>query len=86
MESLKNDISILGNVLRHFREDIGISQEKLAEMASLHRTYIGSVERGERNPSFKSLNKILKSLEVSWTVFGNSLDSAFFKNTKGSFK
>ncbi|HKJ32666.1 MAG TPA: helix-turn-helix transcriptional regulator [Balneolales bacterium] len=79
MKSSTNDLNVLGSVLRAFREAMGISQEKLAEKASLHRTYIGSVERGERNPSFNSLNRILKSLNISWSDFGANLDTEFMK-------
>ena len=79
MKSSTNDLNVLGAVLRAFREAMGVSQEKLAEKASLHRTYIGSVERGERNPSFNSLNRILKSLNISWSDFGANLDAEFMK-------
>ena len=79
MKSSTNDLNVLGSVLRAFREAMKISQEKLAEKSSLHRTYIGSVERGERNPSFNSLNRILKSLNISWSDFGANLDAEFMK-------
>ena len=79
MKSSTNDLNVLGTVLQAFRETMGVSQEKLAEIASLHRTYIGSVERGERNPSFNSLNRILKSLNISWSDFGANLDTEFMK-------
>jgi len=79
MKSSTNDLNVLGSVLRAFREAMKISQEKLAEKSSLHRTYIGSVERGERNPSFNSLNRILKSLNISWSDFGANLDTEFMK-------
>ena len=45
------------------REAKGISQEKLAEYANLHRTYIGSIERAKKNPSLVTVIKIAKSLE-----------------------
>lgn len=64
----------LGSVLRAFREKRGLSQEALAAVAKLHRTYIGGVERGERNPSFESISRILYSLEVTWTDLGRAMD------------
>jgi len=51
-----------------------LSQEDLAEKAELHRTYIGGIERGERNPSFNSLARILKALGASWREFGGRID------------
>ena len=72
--STQPDVSRLGRVLRTLREESGLSQEDLAEKADLHRTYIGGIERGERNPSFKSLARILKALGTSWREFGGRLD------------
>ncbi len=69
-----SDLGLLGAVIRAFRQRTGLSQESLAERAHLHRTYIGSVERGERNPSFQSLSRILDALDVSWTEFGQAID------------
>lgn len=51
--------------VRTLREAQGISQEKLAERADLHRTYIGMVERLERNPSLICIHKIANGLGVS---------------------
>jgi len=45
----------------------------------LHRTYVGSVERGERNPSFQSINCMLGSLRKTWSELGNALDVEFKK-------
>lgn len=53
--------------IRTLREAQGISQEKLAERAGLHRTYIGMVERLERNPSLVCIYKIAKGLGVDIT-------------------
>lgn len=50
--------------VRTLREAKGISQEKLAERADLHRTYIGMVERLERNPSLVCIHKIANGLGV----------------------
>ena len=57
-EYLKN----FANKVKFMRERQGISQEKLAEKAGLHRTYIGMVERVERNPSLISIYKIAEGL------------------------
>jgi transcriptional regulator with XRE-family HTH domain len=43
---------------------MGVSQEELAELCDLHRTYIGSVERGERNITLKTLKQIAVALNV----------------------
>ena len=53
-----------GRRVRELRDATGMSQEKLAEVAKIHRTYIGSVERGERNVSLDNIYKIAKALQV----------------------
>jgi len=54
-----------GAKLRRVREQKGISQEKLAELAGLHRTYVSSVERGQRNISLVNIEKLAVALGVS---------------------
>lgn len=46
------------------REQAGLSQEELAHRACLHRTYVGSVERGERNISLKNIERLAIALNV----------------------
>lgn len=59
----KNLLKIAENV-RKYRTKINISQEKLAELCELHRTYIGQVERAEKNITIESLEKLAKALKV----------------------
>ncbi|AAN52941.1 helix-turn-helix transcriptional regulator [Shewanella oneidensis] len=55
----------LANNVRTFRLKNGISQEQLAEICGFHRTYIGSIERGERNTTLSTLEVLAKTLNVS---------------------
>lgn len=60
-KTLKN----FGTRVRKLREGLGYSQEKFAEKVQLHRTYIGMVERGEKNIALINITKIAKGLNVS---------------------
>ena len=55
----------VGETVRRLREREGISQEELADRCGLHRTYVGSVERGERNVSLANIVRLAKALNVS---------------------
>ena len=58
---------VLGNAIKQKRSALGISQEELAARAGLHRTYVSEVERGERNPSITSVEKLAHALDISIT-------------------
>lgn len=55
--------------MKERRTELGMSQEKLAESTGLHRTYVGSVERGERNVSIDNMERIAEALDVSLGEF-----------------
>lgn len=54
-----------GSKVRRERAKLGISQEELAERAGVHRTYIGMIERGEKNVTLENIAKICKGLGIS---------------------
>jgi len=61
--------SLFGKAVRQRREKLELSQEKLAEKADLHRTYVGDIERGVRNPTIRSIVKIVRALDISLSDF-----------------
>lgn len=58
----KSELRALGDAIRAERKKFEVSQEDFAEMCDLHRTYIGQVERGEKNISFISILRIAEAL------------------------
>jgi len=62
----EDDIRIrFGRAVRKRRQELGLSQEELADRAGIHRTYVGDVERGERNIALQNIEKLAKALDVS---------------------
>ena len=57
--------SLFGERVRALSEERGWSQEELGSQAGLHRTYVGAVERGERNVSLSTLEAFASALDVS---------------------
>ncbi len=55
---------IIGQRIRNYRTEKGLSQEKLAELSGCHPTYIGQVERGEKNATLESIEKIASAMGV----------------------
>jgi len=58
-------LTSFGQRLATIRKRKGITQEKLADLVEVHRTYIGFIEQGKRNPSIGNVYKIAKALKVS---------------------
>jgi len=54
----------VGRTLRAYREGKGLSQEAFADELGVHRTYMGGIERGERNLTLKSLERIAERLDL----------------------
>lgn len=57
-------IKVFGTNLRKYRNEIGVSQEKFAEMCGLHRTYISDIERFQRSIALENIQKIADALNI----------------------
>jgi transcriptional regulator with XRE-family HTH domain len=68
------ELVAVGLVIAELRNAKGLTQEGLAHAAGLHWTYIGQVERGERNLSYKSVRKLADGLGVSMQQLGRAID------------
>jgi transcriptional regulator with XRE-family HTH domain len=66
----------LATVIRTLRKARDLSQEQLADLAELDRTYLGGIERAKRRPTFLALERLLAALDVGWSEFGAELDRA----------
>ena len=63
---MKSDILVsFGQKVQKTRKKLGLSQEELAERAGLHRTYIGMIERAEKNITLCNIERIANALEIS---------------------
>ena len=71
---------IVGQRIRNYRTQLGYSQEKLAELSGCHPTYIGQLERGEKNATLESIEKISNALGVTlsklFEMIGGTEDKA----------
>ncbi len=65
----------VGQRIRNYRNQLGLSQEKLAELSGCHPTYIGQIERGEKNATLESIDKISSALNVPLSKLFEKLDS-----------
>ena len=55
----------IGQGVRELRAERGLSQERLGELGSLHRNYVGGVERGELNPTLRTIRKLASAFGVT---------------------
>lgn len=62
---IQTDLQRFGSKVRAARQGLGVSQEELADRAGMHRTYLGGVERGERNVGLLNLLRIARALGVA---------------------
>jgi len=72
MQSKEKILIKFGERVRFYRKERGLSQEQLAFKASLHRTYIGMIERAEKNITLINIEKIAIALNVSITELFNN--------------
>lgn len=64
MEEGQKELVTLGSVIKERRKLLKLTQEEFAEKCELHRTYIGQIERGEKNISFVNILRVAKALET----------------------
>lgn len=67
MTSKPDILKVFGNRIRQLRSEMRLSQEELAEKAGVHRTYIGMIERAEKNITLANIGKIAKALNIRLT-------------------
>lgn len=66
----------IGQRIRNYRNEYGWNQEKLAELSNCHPTYIGQLERGEKNANLESIEKISKALNVPLSTLFEKIDES----------
>jgi len=76
MEPMPESLLPLGSAIKAKRENLGLSQEQLAERCGFDRTYISMLERGKRNPSLLNLVKLAKGLQVPVSKLAEVYDGA----------
>ena len=69
-------LKALGQEVRYWRAERRLSQEELADLCGFHRTYIGQLERGERNPALLNLLTLCRHLGVSLPEFFTRYETA----------
>ena len=81
-----SDLSVeIGKRIRNYRIGKKMSQEELAEKCELHPTYIGQVERGEKNATIESIYKITAGLSVSLSTLFEKIEHSDCTNDKNNY-
>ncbi len=80
MNSGKDVNTAFSEVLRELRELRGFSQEALAAKSDLDRTYISLLERGQRQPTLKSISSLANALETTLTEFARQIECRLDEN------
>jgi transcriptional regulator with XRE-family HTH domain len=71
-----------GKALREFRASAGVSQDALAARAGMNRTYVGDIERGERNVSIVNQQKLAKALDVKLSLIVAEMEKHLGRRAK----
>ena len=75
MQKNQHFLFCIGDTLYYFRKKENITQEKLAELTNLHRTYISDIERGQKNVTVKNLFMICSALNISLSEFFSKVEN-----------
>ena len=73
---------VIGERIRSYRNRMGLNQEELAERAGLHNTYIGQLERGEKNATLESVEKVARALDLPFEIL---FEKIIIGNTKNEY-
>jgi transcriptional regulator with XRE-family HTH domain len=65
---------VLGRTLKRLRGAVPVSQEGMAALAGIGRSYVGGIERGLRRPSFEKIDQLLLGMGYNWHDFADALD------------
>lgn len=80
---MSDTLKHIAKCLKAYRASKNLSQEELAALAGLDRTYISGIERGVRNITINSINKIICALDITWETFLLSIIKSLNDEKKG---
>ncbi len=78
---MENIAAVFGRRVRLRRKKLGLSQERLAELCELHPTYIGQLERGEKNASLETVLRVCKGLDTSPSMMFDNISPDGMRTT-----